>query len=246
MPSFRRCIHIESRAAGGDRIVRAVLEDDFHHFRVELVARGGRIASVAASAARHPYSLCPAAAEALLVLVGSPLPQHAHGITRLTEASEQCTHMLDLAGLACAAAVRDASRRRYEAEVPERVDGRTSPRLWRDGELALAWEVQDMTVKAPERYAGVELLHGMAKWALGTLPEDEAEAALVLRRCTVISRGRGMQLDQQIHARPSGLCYAQQPRRAVGALRQVGSTRDFDRRREALCADDSAWLAFAA
>jgi hypothetical protein len=51
-------------------------------------------------------------------------------------------------------------------------------------------------------------------------------------------------LDAQVHAKPTGLCFAQQPVRAERALRQVGSTWDFSDRADVLCADDESWLAF--
>jgi hypothetical protein len=159
---------------------------------------------------------------------------------------EQCTHLLDLAGLACAAVSRGLVQRRYDIEVPLRVGGKTQATLARDGCPLLAWEVQDLGITGPAPYAGVSLRHGMAQWALANLAEDEAEAALVLRRCTVISLGKGKPLDLQVHAVPTGACFAQQPQRAPTALRQVGSTWDFSERAAALCADDEAWLRFAA
>jgi hypothetical protein len=84
---------------------------------------------------------------------------------------------------------------------------------------------------------------GMARWALGTLPAEEAEAALVLRRCALISLGRLKDIDKEPHAHLTGRCYAQQPHRAPQAIRMVGSTWDFTKKPEALCGDDQAWLA---
>jgi len=82
----------------------------------------------------------------------------------------------------------------------------------------------------------------MARWALQTLSEEEAEAALILRRCTLISLGRERDLDRQTHAVPSGLCYSQQPERAEQAIRVKGSTWDFGSSQEKLCASDHDWL----
>jgi Protein of unknown function (DUF2889) len=241
---FRRCIRITTRTTGARQLVCAALEDDFHHFRVELDVTDGRISRVQATAPRHPYSLCATASEPLKLLEGMAVEPSAHAVMRQVEAREQCTHMLDLAGLACAAAARGLAERRYDIEVPMRVEGRTQARLWRDGALLLDWQVQDLTVLGPAPYTDLNLRHGMARWALTNLPEDEAEAALVLRRGTAISLGKGHPLDAQVHARATGACYVQQPERAVLALRQVGSTWDFSERREQLCVDDAAWLAF--
>jgi hypothetical protein len=82
----------------------------------------------------------------------------------------------------------------------------------------------------------------MARWALHNLSNEEAEAALLLRRCTLISLGRAHNLDAQAHAASTGLCYSQQPERAVLASRMIGSTWDFSAAQSALCADDQDWL----
>lgn len=244
-PAFRRSLRLHAVAGGRDSDswrVRAALEDDFHHFRVELHALGGVISAISAQAPRHPYSLCPSAAQPLQLLVGSALTRQAHALGRAVDPREQCTHMLDLAGLAAAAAARGVRRRRYDIEVPLRRNGRTQARLERDGEPLLCWDVHELTVVGPDPYSGFDLRQGMASWALANLPEEEAEAALVLRRCAAISMGKGNPLDAQVHANATGRCYAQQPERAQLALRQLGSTWDFTTRTEALCLDDAAWL----
>ena len=244
---FRRRIRLQTRldAPGGPQ-VRAALEDDFHHFRLALQADAeGRVRVVQASAPRHPYSLCPAAVGELQQLCGLPLPSRAQGLVAQAEARQHCTHLLDLAGLAAAALHQRLENRQYDMQVPTRVAGFTEARLWCDSQPVLHWAVQDDTITGPAHYAGVGLRQGLARWAAEHLGSDEAEAALALRRCVLISLGRGKPLDEQVHAVPTGLCFAQQPQRAVLALRQRGSTWDFSHRPQALCADDGAWLAFA-
>jgi hypothetical protein len=242
---FRRRIILCSQFSSTQKRVRAVLEDDFHHFRVELVSRDGVVSALSATAPRRPYSLCGNAAAQLDLLLGMALSPIAHEVTRVTDPSEQCTHLFELAGLAIAAAARGTVRRQYDIEVPSRVERRTRTRLSRDGAELLAWDVLDTVIQGPAPYAGMDLYQGMARWALGTLPPEEAEAALVLRRATGISKGRGMNLDAQIHAVPNGHCFSQQPVRATQALRMKGSTWDFAGTPERLCLDDQAWLAFA-
>ena len=107
----------------------------------------------------------------------------------------------------------------------------------------LAWELIDTTIAGPEPFAGVSLRKGMAAWAFEHLPEEEAEAALVLRRCALISLGRAKNLDAQVHAEPTGRCFVQQPVRADQGLRIVGSIIDFSGSANALCATDREWLA---
>ncbi|MBS3912329.1 MAG: DUF2889 domain-containing protein [Hydrogenophaga sp.] len=244
MPLFRRRILIATDPMEIGIRYRAALEDDFHHFRVELVVRDGLIASLHAQAPRHPYSLCPSAADQLQQLVGTVPATSAHAVMRQVDASQQCTHMLELSGLTAAAAARALQERRYDIEIPLRVDGRTHATLDRDGTRLLAWDVQDLEIEGPPPYSGIGLRQGMARWALSHLSEDMAEAALVLRRCAVISMGKNRPLDAQRHAQLSGACYAQQPEQAPLALRQVGSTWNFTWQPDQLCRDDQDWIAF--
>src|SRR5690349_19371875 len=97
---FRRRILILADPASAQPRLRAALEDDFHHFRVELQARDGRIAWVHSEALRLPYTLCGEAPRALQALVDAPLSPVAHAVTRVTDPTGQCTHLLELAGLA--------------------------------------------------------------------------------------------------------------------------------------------------
>lgn len=239
MSIFRRRIEVVMGPIGH---VRAALEDDFHHFRVHIQHSQGRLTGIEGQAVRYPFTACPQATEPLQRLLDMPLDHIAHSVNRATEANLQCTHLLDLAGLAIAAAARGAGNRRYDIAVPRREQGRTVASLHRDGQLLLTWEVQDSRVVGPAPYAGVDLRAGMARWALSELPVEEAEAALLLRRCTLISLGREVNLDREAHALPSGKCYSQQPDIAEQALRNVGSTWDFTARKTALCADDQQWL----
>lgn len=241
MTSFRRCIQIVTNGSQA----RAVLEDDYHHFQVALDYADGVVTAARGVPVRIPYTACGAAGRQLEALIGMPLDAVANSVTRATDASVQCTHMLDLAGLANAAAKRAIARRRYDIEVPRRVGARTSGTVWCDGVLVLHWEIDGTSIIAPPAHAGVDLHQGLARWALSTLSVDLAEAALILRRCLMISRGRERDLDLVAHANPSGNCYAQQPVRAMQAIRIVKSTHDFTERVEQLCATDDAFLAFA-
>ncbi|HCL3668403.1 DUF2889 domain-containing protein [Pseudomonas aeruginosa] len=236
---FRRRVEIVS--SHGE--VRAALEDDFHHFRVRLRHRDGILSEIEGEALRHPYTACLQATNMLEQLVAMPLNRIAHSVTRQTDAQHQCTHLLDLAGLAIAQAARGTQRRRYEIQVPDRIDEHTQPALQRDGQALLTWDVRGSVIEGPPPYAGINLREGMARWALTHLPEEEAEAALLLRRCTLISLGRMHRLDTQVHASSTGRCYSQQPVHAPQALRIKGSTWDFSETAGMLCQDDQTWLA---
>ncbi|MBQ1765197.1 MAG: DUF2889 domain-containing protein [Aquincola sp.] len=246
MGSFRRRIVIVHRPGEDAGEARACLEDDFHHFRVRVVHGAGRVRLVRAESVRNPYTLCPAAGDQLRLLEGMALSPVASSVGRATDASEQCTHQFDLAGLAIAAAAGGCAYRRYDIEVADRIDERTRASLQCDGHPLLDWDIEGSIVNGPSRFAGLSLREGFARWVHTRLPAEEAQAAMVLRRCALISLGRGKALDLQLHANATGLCFAQQPVRAMQALRVVGSTWDFSApaKRESLCAGDAAWLAF--
>lgn len=241
-PGLRRRIEVVTRPGEA----RAVVEDDYHHFRVVVRHAAGIVTATHAESPRHPFSACPLAADGLGDLVGMPLSPASQAVYRRTDALHQCTHMLDLAGLAIAAAARGIDYRIYEAETPDRVEGRTSPRLWRDGVLVLAWDVDGHAIVDPEPYAGVSLGKGFAGWARDNLSEDMAEAALVLRRAVTIAVGRTRALDALETADSWGRCFATQPDRAPTARRIKGSTQDFSGRADLLCRDDQSWLRFEA
>lgn len=242
MQCFRRRIELANHSAGGAGQVRAVLEDDFHHFRVAVDYRAGHVTAARGQAVRHPFTACPGAAAALDALAGMALDRIAQSVTLHTDATQQCTHMFDLAGLAVAVAARGDSRRLFDIEVPRHVQGRSRATLVRDDVPVLDWEVEGSAILGPAPYGGVDMRAGLARWALANLPEQEAEAALVLRRCALIALGRLKDIDKEPHAHLTGRCYAQQPHRAPQAIRIVGSTWDFTEKPEALCIDDHAWL----
>lgn len=94
---------------------------------------------------------------------------------------------------------------------------------------------------AVELYLSQECQLSKGAFALPTA--CESIAALLLRRCTLISLGRMNNLDAQVHASSTGRCYSQQPVHAPQALRIKGSTWDFSETAGMLCQDDQAWLA---
>tara|TARA_Y100001001_G_scaffold44512_1_gene39567 strand:+ start:18614 stop:19369 length:756 start_codon:yes stop_codon:yes gene_type:complete len=245
MPSFIRKIKIQIRYTNNGGEVRAALEDDYHHFRVCLHFDENRITYIDASSPRIPFISCPQATTELQTLIGTPLLNAANDIIKQTNASLHCTHLLDLTGLALAAASKGIPYRNYEVHIPRHVDKKTNATLIMDNHLKLTWCIEDNTfISAPSPYAGRPIGKGFAKWARETLSNDEAEAALVLRRCAIISLGRFKNLDAIVHAKPAGVCYAQQPHRAQQATRVIGSTFDFSDNDEQLCLDDANWLEF--
>lgn len=247
MGAVHRRIAVVSRPIGEDAAeARAVVEDDFHHFRVTVRRQGQRVSEVFTHALRNPTVLCPAAGERLVEIVGMPLGAASVAVHEQVDARQQCTHMIDLAGLAVAALAQQRPSRIYEAVVPDRVDGRTRATLSRDGVPLLAWDMDAGTITGPAPYAGLAIGTGFTGWVRERLSLDEAEAALVLRRAVFISGGRGVDLDAPGRTTgPMGGCWVWQPERAAAAKRNIGSTQDFTGRADVLLQDDQAWLDFA-
>lgn len=232
------------RIVGHDREVRAVVEDDFHHFRVALSHDGHKVTRISSESPRSPYSLCPAAGLRLQLLVGTALTDDPTATARLLDARQQCTHQFDLAGLALAAAARGTKELRYDLAVSDAVHGKQHAVLHRNGVQVLDWDVADYAIVAPPAFAGRGLGAGFTTWVAQALENQAAEDALVLRRGVFISDGRGLAdwLDGLDHAPATGGCWVQQPEQNEQAKRHRGSTLDFAGRTDELTRDDNAWL----
>lgn len=239
---FRRKIRIAHSKSRINGVVRVALEDDFHHFRVQVNYSNGIVVAVRGEAIRTPYTLCRDATAMLTQLEGMPLSADPAAASLYGDQRQQCTHMLDEAALGISTAARGIDERVYDIAVPRHVNGVTTPRLWRDGKKLLEWSVDNATILGPEPFSALPLGKGMSHWIQKNLDFEMAEAAFVLRRCAMISLGRLRNLDLHEHARPSGLCYAQQPQRAELAKRVIQSTLDFTYNSQDLIATDQRWL----
>jgi len=238
--SMNRVIRLAARAGE----VRATVEDDFHHFRVVVQHDGHRVLNAFTDARRSPYTLCPAAGGRLSALVGQSLTTDLTALTREVDARQQCTHQFDLACLSIAMAARGVGRRRYHAVVHDSHDSRTQATLDRDDERVLAWEMDGDTIVSPPPFSGRTIGTGFTSFVSHELADEEAEAALVLRRAVFITSGRGISewVDSFPHAMITGGCWVQQPEQHRDALRNKGSTLDFTGRVDELTKDDDAWL----
>jgi Protein of unknown function (DUF2889) len=227
-------------------VIEGGLEDDFHHFEVTLRHDGTRVTGVEARSRRWPWSTCPDAAVNLQPVEGMPLSTRCTAIAEVAKPRMNCTHQFDLAGLCVSHAARGDERRQYDAEVPPVVDGITEPRLWRDGELVLAWTLswrdgQRRLVASPP-YDEAPWRGGFFRWADDTLEPETAEAAIVLRRACEIAMGRGMDLEaydsaEELGPLMTGVCYTMQRSVMPVAFRTRGSIRDFARHPDALLRD---------
>lgn len=207
-----------------DGVVEASIEDFIHHFRVELVHEAGRVADLRGEPVRAPWSTCPGAATQLDELVGAPLD----ATPRPQDPTAHCTHLLDLAGVAIRFAATELHERRIDLDVVGWSGPEITATVRRDDGLSLRWRVRDHTIVEPEPYAGRPLGGGFGSWAAASLDPDEAELALLLRRATLMSASRGIDLDALDRLDQSrvirGSCFASQPARIGLGRRNRGSS----------------------
>src|SRR5206468_3730989 len=93
---WRRRLKLRHR---GDH-VEGDLEDHIHHVAVRVEHDGSVVTAVRGEAIRLPWSLCPEALSLLDELVGTEVGT----LPRVDDARQHCTHLLDLARMAIAAA----------------------------------------------------------------------------------------------------------------------------------------------
>jgi len=240
--AYRRRIRVRTPAPG---VVISELEDDFHHFVVELRHDGEHVVSCENTSHRWPWSTCPGAADSLRELEGMPLSRRFTAAGQWTDPKQNCTHQFDTACHAITHAAWERESRVYDVEIPMRDadTGETNVRAWVDGELRLAWTINwgGLDHPAPP-FDAAPWRGGFMRWADATLPEDDAECAIVLRRACDIGMGRGMDLDavpvaDQLPNSMTAVCHTLQPTFVHVALRNVGTIRDFSRDPGLLLAD---------
>jgi hypothetical protein len=234
---YRRRIRVVAR---GD-VVRAGVEDDPHHFRVTLRHDGVRVVEIRGEGVRFPWSACANAAPELEVLRGAALTPRLTAVGALSDPRQHCTHLYDLAGLAMACAARGEPRLQYDIAVPEPILGPTRVTLAKNGAPLLAWDIANGAIQGPEPFTGIALVGKFLGWAEQNLSPELFEAAVLLRRACMIARCRIYSLDQVPNAAAlngdPNRCFTQQPQRAAGATRMVGTSVDWTDRPEHLLAD---------
>lgn len=222
---YRRAIRI--RAADGQAV--AEIEDDYHHFVVTVRHAHGRVTDAQGQAVRYPWSQCPMAGAALADLRGLAVDAHPTAIYRHLDPLGQCTHMLEMAGLAVAQAARGPGARRYDIAVTDPVAGRVEAGLLCDGALLAGWMLQDGVIAEPAERCG-QRPATFRSGALSDLPADEAEILLILRRAIGLAAARGLDVDRFATAEAMGrapACFVFRPGVAQLAARRYGSVRDF-------------------
>jgi hypothetical protein len=221
-PGYRRRILIEPAADS----VTAELEDDYHRMVVTLHHSGGVVTEVGSEMKRSPWTGCPGAMQQLSqTFTGVALGD----VARRGEKTSNCTHLHDLA-LFAAAHAADAEPTAYEIHVSDPGDGtREGPRttrLWRNGAPLITWNLDGMTLSAPEEVAG-RTLFDLGSY-VATLDPAMAEAVRILRWATIVGHGRTIDIPAGLSATAyaTGNCYNFQPERAEGSTRRPGADVD--------------------
>jgi hypothetical protein len=234
---YRRHIRLDAHG----RQVVGELADDAQHFRIRLRHDGARVLSFDGDAVRHPWSTCAEAIDPLRELGGMPLSRRCTALGEFANARHHCTHWFDLAGLAVAHAASARASREYRCAVWGAPGEIATATLERDGEPLLSWQVDGMVIRGDPPFDGRSLKGEFQAWAEAELPQDLAEAAIVLRRAAYIAPVRFYELDRfaspgDVHA-VAGQCFTYTDGVAQRAQRQRGSKRDYTHRPEALFAE---------
>jgi hypothetical protein len=224
--AYRRAVRIEAR----EGLATAEMEDDVHHFRAMLTHSNGVVVKAEGEAVRTPWTICAGSLGVLRTLEGLSL----EAVRKLPAASrnQHCLHLFDVALLAAARAEDAPFLRLYQIEADYDADT-PALTLWRDGEAILSWRIEgDRNNGRIKGSAFDGLTLSELPRRLASLPRDEAEAVMILRRGSHISGVRKLDLDafvgsNALRATPDGSCYAKQPQRSAQAKRIVGSSRDF-------------------
>ncbi len=219
-PGFWRRIKLHPGAGW----IGGAIEDDMHHFRIRFDHADGVIVSARASAVRHPWTGCGGAPGHIVErLTGERLEDVAQ-----RNPVEHCTHMFDLAVLMAAHAHDDAPSR-FDMQVADLADDRTTATLARNGEEELRLSLDGTVIAAPETYAGLDLRQ-VSKWKHDLDPVT-AELMTILRRAVYVSGARRYKMRPGIEGPKSPLavhapCYNYRSP-VVETTRSLYEVRDF-------------------
>jgi len=208
-----------------DGWIGGALEDDMHRFHMRFDHKDGRITAVRAIAVRHPWSQCPGAAPHIAgELNGELLSEVAE-----RDPFQHCTHLYDLAVL-MAAHAHDSESTRFDMRVADRIEGRTTATLEKNGVELVRWQLNDTAIAGAEPWGGRDLKQ-LSKWKREIAPEL-AELATILRRAIFVSGARQFvpPPDEQMrewNVLRKGVCFNYQSPQIERTERSQDWRRDF-------------------
>lgn len=209
----------------GNGWIGGALEDDMHCFHIRIDHAEGRVTKVAAKAVRHPWSACPGATAFIArELTGELLTAVAE-----RDPFQHCTHLYDLAVLAAAHA-GDTAPTRFDMNVADRVEGRTTATLMENGTEKLRWQLDGTAITGSGAHAGRDLRQ-LSKWKRD-LPAKEAEWATLLRRAIFVSGARqyiapDLEQTAAMNRDRMGVCFNYRMPQAQDSTRTPNWHRDF-------------------
>lgn len=219
------------------------MEDDPHRFGVDIIHDGNHVTGIGGRAIRVPWATCPMATEVLCALVGKALLPSPFDVLKQIEANRQCTHMVDAAALAIAAAARGIVKRRYDVTMTisaDAVDRRECVTM-QDGEVHDRWMLVEGIIESPERFAG-RALYKVGSWHRESIaPGAECDLLFIMRHAYIAASARRLDLNvfktaEEVPA-PDGACFTHTRARKPFAHRILGSERRFDDMPDGLLAD---------
>ncbi len=221
---YRRRIEVRRRSGG----LVGELEDCHHHFLVHLEVEGTTVRRAWAEDRRAPWTTCGRGASGVRALEGLDLQQARSG-TWARPRNGQCVHAVDLTRVALAHA-EDHEDLRYDVIVAPACGPRQRATLLHNGELALAWELDEGMVIDPQPFAGSTVTGGSLLAAARRLRDPlVAEQVFVLRRACAMAVSVMIDLDRFPTAgdirQSDGSCWTYDGPRSAVALRRRGTSR---------------------
>lgn len=183
---YRRAIRLQRTG----RTVTAEMEDDFHHFRVQLEHDDKTILAMHGESLRFPWTTCgEEAASELSVLSGLPLASLRDQLEQ-HQRWRQCTHLFDLAELAVAHVDRDTFSALYEVAVQvEPGCGAVWVELKQDLSVTDLLRIDNGVIESPETLSGLRI-DQLKNWATAQADPAVVERYAVLQRAVHVSYGR--------------------------------------------------------
>jgi hypothetical protein len=218
-----------------DNSVFGELEDSNHAFRCTIIHDGAYVIDIQSEVIRIPFDTCPGAVEPIRKLIGLPLCEDTQELIPHTDASANCTHLLDLALMS----IRHASRKQgawlYDICIEDQPDEQAAcAEIFANGELIHSWQTLNWEVKEPAVLKGKVLYKGFSKWASEAFTGDIKEAAFALQKGYFVSSARRYNIDAQAgdsaleHSDIMlGVCFSYSSPQIEVAKRTADSTRDF-------------------
>ncbi|WP_269618536.1 DUF2889 domain-containing protein [Zhongshania sp. BJYM1] len=229
------CYRRRIRLINQDNTVNGELEDTNHAFRCTISHDGHHVTDIQSEVLRIPFDTCPGASEPIRKLIGLPLCDDIQDLIPHTDASGNCTHLLDLVLMAIRHAHRSQTEWLYDICIDDQIDEQAArAEIFANGQRIHSWRALNWQITGPESLKGKVLFKGFSKWANTEFSGDTKEAAFALQKGYFVSSARRYNINAQA-GQPAaehldvmlGACYSYSRPQIEVAKRTVNSARDF-------------------